>query len=149
MQSLSLYNILVGYFTTEISEPSDVDDSYFKKLSEEKKLRQSIIENLTMILQTRRGSVLHLSDFGIPDIVQVYVDSGYSFELLKRYISETILKYEPRVEKVKVEEPKFDRDNFHIFLKIKAVIKDLAGTEILLTEFSTTGWTKVVSEREK
>jgi type VI secretion system protein len=139
----------VGFFASEISEPSDVDDSYFKQLSEEKKLRQSIIENLTMILQTRRGSVLHLSDFGIPDIVQVYIDSGYSFEQLKKYISETILKYEPRVEKVKVEEPKFDKDNFHIFLKIKAVIKDLAGTEILLTEFSTTGWTKVVTEREK
>ncbi|MGB6866880.1 MAG: type VI secretion system baseplate subunit TssE [Candidatus Aminicenantaceae bacterium] len=138
----------MGYFTTEISEPSDVDDSYFKELSEEKKLRQSIIENLTMILQTRRGSVLHLSDFGIPDIVQVYIDSGYSFEQLKKYISETILKYEPRVAKVKVEEPKFDKDNFHIFLKIKAIIKDLAGTEILLTEFSTTGWTKVVSERD-
>jgi len=138
----------VGYFSTEISEPSDVDDSYFKQLSEEKKLRQSIIENLTMILQTRRGSVLHLSDFGIPDIVQVYIDSGYSFEQLKRYISETILKYEPRVSKVMVE-PKFDKNNFHISLKIKAIIKDLAGTEILLTEFSTTGWTKVVSEREK
>jgi type VI secretion system protein len=139
----------VGYFTTEISEPSDIDDSYFQQLSEEKKLRQSIIENLTMILQTRRGSVLHLSDFGIPDIVQVYIDSGYSFEQLKKYISETILKYEPRVSKVKVEETKFDKDNFHIFLKIKAIIKDLAGTEILLTEFSTTGWTKVVSEKEK
>jgi type VI secretion system protein len=139
----------VGYFTSEVSEPSYVDDSYFKKLSEEKKLRQSIIENLTMILQTRRGSILHLADFGIPDIVQVYIDSGYSFDRLKKYISETILKYEPRVAKVKVEEPKFDKDNFHIFLKIKAVIKDLAGTEILLTEFSTTGWTKVVSEREK
>ncbi len=100
-----------------------------------------------MILQTRRGSVLHLSDFGIPDIVQVYIDSGYSFEQLKKYISETILKYEPRVSKVKVEEPKFDKDNFHISLKIEATIKDLAGTEILLTEFSTTGWTKVVSER--
>lgn len=139
----------MGYFTTEITEPSDVDESYFKNLSEEKKLRQSIIENLTMILQTRRGSVLHLADFGIPDIVQVYVESGYSFDRLKKDISETILKYEPRVAKVKVEEPKFDKDNFHIFLKIKAIIKDLAGTEILLTEFSTTGWTKVVSEREK
>lgn len=139
----------MGYFASEVSEPSDVDDSYFKKISEEKKLRQSIIENLTMILQTRRGSVLHLADFGIPDIVQVYVDSGYSFERLKKYIAETILKYEPRVSKVKVEEPKFDKDNFHIFLKIKVIIKDIAGTEVLLTEFSTTGWTKVVSEREK
>jgi type VI secretion system protein len=102
-----------------------------------------------MILQTRRGSVLHLADFGIPDIVQVFVDSGYSFERLKKYIAETILKYEPRVSKVKVEEPKFDKDNFHILLKIKAFIRDIAGTEVLLTEFSTTGWTKVVSEREK
>ncbi|MFX0209885.1 MAG: type VI secretion system baseplate subunit TssE [Candidatus Hodarchaeota archaeon] len=148
MQNLSLYKLLVGYFTTEKVEPTDVDRSYFDRLSEDKKIRQSIVENLTMILQTRQGSVLHLPDFGLPDIMQFYIDSGYSFDPLKKQIRETILKYEPRIEKVRVEEPHFDKDNLRIFLKIVATIRDYSGTEILLTEFSTTGWTKVAFEKD-
>ena len=49
-----------------------------EKMSEEKKLRQSIIENLQMVLRTRQGSVLHLPDFGMPDILQLYFNSGNS-----------------------------------------------------------------------
>lgn len=148
MHNLSLYNILVGYFTTDKGEPADVDENYFKRLSEERKLRESIVENLTKILQSRRNEESHLPDFGLPDIMEVYVDSGYSFDPLKKYIAETILKYEPRIEKVKVDQPHFDKENSLIALKIRATIKDYSGTEILLTEFSTTGWTKVEFERD-
>lgn len=149
MRNLSLYNILVGYFLRDHVDPTDVDLSYFDQMSEDKKIRQSIIENLTMILQTRKGSVLHLPDFGMPDIMQMYINSGYSFEPLKKHIREVITKYEPRVTNVRVEEPNFDKNNFRIFLKIVASIKDLSNREIILTEFSTTGWTKVEFEREK
>lgn len=148
MHNLSLYNILVGYFTSDDVDPSDVDESYFKRQSEERKLRQSIIENLTKILQARRNPESHLPDFGLPDIMEVYVDSGYTFDPLKKYIAEAVLKYEPRIAKVRIEAPHFDKDNFRITLKIKAVLKDFSGTEILLTEFSTTGWTKVVFEKD-
>lgn len=149
MHNLSLYNLLVGYFSRDNVDPTDVDLSYFDQMSEDKKIRQSIVENLTMVLQTRKGSVVHLPDFGMPDIMQMYIDSGYSFEPLKKHIREIIIKYEPRVTNVKVEEPHFDRNNFRIFLKIVASIKELSNREIILTEFSTTGWTKVEFEREK
>jgi len=148
MDNISLYDILVGYFTHEGLEPVDTDLASFKRLSEQEKLRKSIIENLTMVLRTRQGSLTHLSDFGLPDIMQVYIDSGYTFDPLKKQIRDTILKYEPRIATVKLENPQFDKQNMRLFLKIMITIKDFAHTEILLTEFSTTGWTKVVAVKD-
>jgi len=148
MHNIGLFNILVGYFTHEALEPVDTDLGYFKRLSEEEKIRKSIIENLTMVLRTRQGSLAHLPDFGLPDIMQVYIDSGYTFDPLKKQIRDTILKYEPRIASIRLENPQFDKPNMRLFLKIMATIKDFAHTEILLTEFSTTGWTKVVATKE-
>lgn len=148
MENLSLYNILVGYFDSDRISPIDVDESYFERLSEEKKLRQSIIENLKLILQTRQGSVLHLPDFGLPDIMQIYLDAGGSLEPVKTQICNTILKYEPRIAKVTVQKTDFDPNNMRVSLKIMASIKEFPSKELLLTEFSTTGWTKVVFEKD-
>jgi type VI secretion system lysozyme-like protein len=149
LRNLSLFNLLIGYFTTDRVEPTDVDLSYFASFSEEEKMRRSIVENLTFLLQTRQGSVQHLPDFGLPDIMQIYVDSGYTFEPLKKHLRDIIMKYEPRIEKARVEEPRFDKDDMRIYLRILATIKDFSDTEVLLTEFSTTGWSKVVWERDE
>jgi type VI secretion system lysozyme-like protein len=149
LRNLSLFNLLIGYFTTDRVEPTDVDLSYFAAFSEEEKMRRSIVENLTFLLQTRQGSVQHLPDFGLPDIMQIYVDSGYTFEPLKKHLRDIILRYEPRIEKARVEEPRFDKDDMRIYLRILATIKDFSDTEVLLTEFSTTGWSKVVWERDE
>ena len=67
---------------------------------------------------------------------------------MPKKISETILKYEPRLEDVRVRKKEFDDKNLRITLEISAKIKDVPGKEVLLTEFSTTGWTKVEFERD-
>jgi len=148
LENLSLYDLLVGYFASEGGEPLNQDPSNFERLSEDKKLRQSIIENLKMILLTRQGSVLHLPDFGIPDVLQVYFDSGNSIEPIKKQIRETVLKYEPRIADARVIKSEFDQNNMRISMKIIATIKENPNKEVLLTEFSSTGWTKVVFERD-
>jgi type VI secretion system protein len=148
MQNLSLYNLLVGFFVYEGPTAADIERMDFAKLSEEQKIRKSIIENLTMILGTRQGSVSHLPDFGLPDIMQVYINSGYSFEPLKKQVRDTVLKYEPRIGNVRVEDPYFDKNNMRLFLKVVTIVKEFAQTETLLTEFSTTGWAKVVWEKD-
>ncbi|MCK4894547.1 MAG: type VI secretion system baseplate subunit TssE, partial [Calditrichia bacterium] len=99
-------------------------------------------------LQTRQGSVQHLSDFGIPDIRQVYFDEG-TIESVPERIRETILKYEPRLGEVRVKKKEFDERNMRMTLEISAQIKQTPGKEVLFTEFSTTGWTKVYFERDK
>ncbi len=147
MDSLSLYDLLVGCFVSRGDNPADVPASYFNQMTEDEKLRSSIIENLKMVLQTRRGSVMHLPDFGIPDIRQIYFDEG-SIESVPDMIKETILKYEPRLKNVRVQRKDFDEKNLRISLEIAAQIKEVSGREILFTEFSSTGWTKVYFERE-
>lgn len=148
MENISLYDLLIGQFSSEAKDPDNIDLSGFERMSEEKKLRQSIIENLHMILKTRQGSVQHLPDFGMPDILQVYFKSGNSIEPIKKQIRETILKYEPRIGEVRVDKTEFDQKIMRISLKIVASIKENPNKEVLLTEFSTTGWTKIVFERD-
>ena len=148
MDNLSLYDLLVGCFALRGDDPGDADDSYFDHIMEDEKLRQSIVENLTLVLQTRQGSVQHLSDFGIPDIRQVYFDEG-TIDSVPERIRETILKYEPRLGEVRVKKKDFDERNMRMTLEISAQIKQTPGKEVLFTEFSTTGWTKVYFERDK
>ena len=148
MENISLYDLLVGQFTSEALHPDNLDASIFERMSEEKKLRQSIIENLQMVLKTRQGSVVHLHDFGMPDILHLYFKSGNSIDPIKKQIKDTILKYEPRISDVKIDKTDFDQKNMRISFKIVASIKDNSDKEVLLTEFSTTGWTKIVFERD-
>ena len=148
MKNLSLYNILLGQFVSEVDNPDEIGLDQFEHLTEDQKLSLSIIENLRMILTTRRGSVLHLPDFGISDILQLYISSDNPVESLKSEIKELILKYEPRISEVKIQSSEFDQKTLRASLKIIIKIKDSSNREILLTEFSTTGWTKVVYDKD-
>jgi type VI secretion system protein len=148
MKNLSLYDILVGQFSSESKNIDETNLSDLDDLTEEQKLRSSIIENLRMVLSTRQGSVQHLPDFGMPDILQLYFNSDNSIDPIKKEIRNVILKYEPRIADVEVHKTDFDQESMKITLKVIATIKDIPNKEILLTEFSTTGWTKVMFEKD-
>ena len=148
MKNLSLYDILVGQFSSESKNVDETDISDLDELTEEKKLKSSIIENLRMVLSTRQGSVQHLPDFGMPDILQLYFNSDNSIDPIKKEIRNVILKYEPRIAEVQMQKTDFDQESMKITLKIIATVKDIPNKEILLTEFSTTGWTKVMFEKD-
>lgn len=148
MKNLSLYDILIGQFYSETKNIDETDFTELEDLSEEQKLRSSIVENLRMVLSTRQGSVQHLPDFGMPDILQLYFSSNNSIEPIKKEIRNVILKYEPRISELQVQKSDFDQESMKITLKVIATIKDVPNKEILLTEFSTTGWTKVMFEKD-
>lgn len=148
MKNLSLYDVLVGQFSSESKNIDETDISDLDELTEEQKLRSSIIENLRMVLSTRQGSVQHLPDFGMPDILQLYFNSDNSIDPIKKEIRNVVLKYEPRIAEVEVHKTNFDQESMKITLKVVATIKDIPNKEILLTEFSTTGWTKVMFEKD-
>lgn len=148
MEVLSLYDILVGQFVSESSSQDDINHENFNNLTEEQKLQGSIIENLRMVLSTRQGSVQHLPDFGMPDILQLYFESGNSIDPVKKEIQNVILKYEPRVCDVQVQKSEFDPETMRISLRIAASIRNSNKREVLLTEFSSTGWTKVIFEKD-
>lgn len=148
MKNLSLYNILLGQFVSEVVNPDEIGLQQFEHLTEDQKLSLSIIENIRMILSTRRGSILHLPDFGISDILQIYLASDNPVESLKQEIKDVILKYEPRISEVQMQNSSFDQKTLRASLKIIIKVKESSDQEILLTEFSTTGWTKVIFEKD-
>lgn len=148
MNNLSLYDLLVGQFVSETNNPDNIDPDNFDRMTEDQKLRSSIIENLRMVLSARQGSVQHLPDFGMPDILQMYFESGNTIDPIKKELRDVILKYEPRISDVQVQKSDFDQDSMRISIKIIASIKDNMNKEVLLTEFSTTGWTKVIFEKD-
>jgi len=148
LKNLSLYNELLGQFVSEVVNPDEIGPQQFDRLTEDQKLSLSIVENLRMILTTRRGSVQHLPDFGVSDILQIYIRSENPIESLKQELKQVILKYEPRIKEVIMETSEFDQKTLRASLKIIVKVKDSPNTEILLTEFSTTGWTKVVLDKD-
>lgn len=148
MKNLSIYNVLLGQFVAEVVNPDEIGPQQFDKLTEDQKLSLSIVENLRMILTTRRGSVQHLPDFGVSDILQIYIRSDNPIESLKQELKQVILKYEPRISEVIMDTSEFDQKTLRAALKIIVKVKDSPNKEILLTEFSTTGWTKVVLDKE-
>lgn len=64
---------------------------------------QSILDNLTRLFNSRRGALMHIPDYGLPDISQVYRDLPYSRDGLRVAIKEAVEKYEPRLRRVRVE----------------------------------------------
>jgi type VI secretion system protein len=111
-------------------------------------LAWSIRNNLKMILNTRRDTLPHLPDYGLPDISVVYKDFPDSLESVRRAIANAIEKYEPRLEDVRVRliesEHKVFRATYLVSAKVrrgyeeegvqfKTRINSDGGTEILET----------------
>jgi type VI secretion system protein len=71
----------------------------------------SIIDNLTRLFNTRRGSIEHLPDYGLPDITQVYRDLPYSIDGLRAAIRDVVEKYEPRLRRVRVEKQEKEKED--------------------------------------
>ncbi len=65
-------------------------------------LYASVHSHLTRLLNTRRGSLQHMPDYGLPDMTEIYQSLPYSVHQLVRAIHETISKYESRLSQIKV-----------------------------------------------
>ena len=70
--------------------------------------RDSIRENLEDILNTHRGTVRHLDDYGLPDLNEFTLGSSQGNLQLAREIEDIIRKYEPRFHDVSVKLTKVD-----------------------------------------
>ena len=66
-------------------------------------MADAVRHHLLLLLNTRRGTVGHLPDYGIPDLSEVYDGLPASLETLRQAIKATIEKYEPRLRKVTVK----------------------------------------------
>jgi len=62
----------------------------------------SIQDNIQRILNSRRGSLAHLPDYGLGDLSRIYRHLPASAHTLKREIETTLLRYEPRLKAIDI-----------------------------------------------
>ena len=67
-----------------------------------KRMIDSIIRHLERILNTRWGSAQIADDFGVPDFSDMRSGFPDALKDLERLIRNTIMKYEPRLQSVRV-----------------------------------------------
>ena len=68
-----------------------------------KRMVDSIVRHLERILNTRWGSAQIADDYGIPDLTDLRSGLPDAVQNLERAIRNTIQKYEPRLEAVRVK----------------------------------------------
>jgi len=85
-------------------------------------LQQSIKDHLERLLNTRRGSLTHMPDYGLPDVVNIYNELPDSIQPLLTAIKQSIEKYEPRLHHVFVSHYPEATKKCIIKLRIQAVL---------------------------
>ena len=63
----------------------------------------SVQDNIQRILNSRRNGLVHLPDYGLDDLSEIYRHLPSSAHKLKREIETTLLKYEPRLASIDID----------------------------------------------
>jgi len=103
----------------------DRDSSYRPEILSADVELQSILKYIQNILSTKQGSATISYDFGIPDVTNFHDKSyGQYIKDMEESLIQTILKFEPRLENVKVIYDKKDERTTMMHFKIEAQLKD-------------------------
>ncbi len=91
---------------------------------------QSVVANLTHLLNTRRGTLPHLPDYGLPDLGTIYRNMPDSLEELRTSIQTTVEAYEPRLRRVRARPQLSESDSMRLMLVLTA---ELDGERVRFT----------------
>jgi len=82
----------------------------------------SIGKHLTLLLNSRRGALAHLPEYGLPDITNIYQNLPHSIHGFVESIRKTIMQYEPRLQNVKVHPLPIYQEDCIIRIKITGTV---------------------------
>lgn len=123
--SPSLYDMLYGNFAGGLE---------LSQVSEQDQVILSVLDNIQRILNSRAGALVHLPDYGLPDMTKILRSMPGSTHQLMTTLSEVLLKYEPRLEKINVvmqEQPQPDELRYAIEAELTGVGLVRYGTEFM------------------
>lgn len=86
-------------------------------------LIDDIYRNLNALLTTRQGTLRHMPDFGLPDLMSTYQDFPFSKKKFISNLQKNILSYEPRIKSLYILEKKETNYPCVMHLTLKATIK--------------------------
>ena len=90
----------------------------------EEQLRESVLQHLSRLLNTRKGSVLMDAEFGMPDFTNMTVNRMTS---LAEAIQDMISRYEPRLADVEVSFTEDQEDPFSYSFSVSAMLLAESG----------------------
>lgn len=89
-----------------------------ERVKDKQRLTQSILRHLHRILNTRWGCVPIAEDYGLPDFTDLAYTVPDSLKEIERAIKQIILKYEPRLETVRLSFVPQDEDMLVLHFQI-------------------------------
>lgn len=104
-----LYDLLLGHFA---------DGTPVETVGRAERRVQSVVSHLRYLFNTRRGSLAHLPDYGLPDVADAYRDHADPGEPLRAALKEIIERYEPRLRRVRVESRETDAHAMRLILLV-------------------------------
>jgi type VI secretion system protein len=120
----SVFDVLKGTFA---------NDRPVASVPEDRHLVWSVVSNLNRLFNTRRGTISHMPDYGLPDMLTVYRDAPRSADELRWAIEESIDTYEPRLRRVRVRPRETDPYTMRLVFVVTGELK--TGEEV---RFETT-----------
>lgn len=120
----SIFDVLTGVFA---------EGKPVSAVPKERRLLWSVVSNLNRLFNTRRGAVVHLPDYGLPDMLTVYRDAPRSVTELRRAIRKSIETYEPRLRHVRIRRRETDEYTMRLVFLVRAEL--INGEEV---RFETT-----------
>ena len=109
---------------------------------------EPVRDHLTLLLNTRRGSVPNLDDYGMPDVSSFYSDYPASLTALRSEVERLIATYEPRLRDVKVRLIESEHREFRVALLITGEVDDDGESARVQyrTTFSSNGHAELARE---
>ncbi|KDN13096.1 hypothetical protein BGI40_09475 [Snodgrassella communis] len=108
-------------------------DVPFNILDSKKHYIYSVMNNIERILNTCRGSVKHIPDYGLPDLSIIYRHLLSSLSLLQKYINFTIFKIRASCTVLQIQMVENKSTDFIIAYELLCKLK-----EVGYIRFSTT-----------
>ncbi len=115
-----------------------LDNTPIETVPEKKRLIYSIMDHLNRMFNTRKGSIPHLVDYGLPDISEIYRKMPDGIEELKDAIKRTVERYEPRLKNVRVVRREDNQADARLVFILSGEIKR-GGLVRFQTTFISTG----------
>jgi type VI secretion system protein len=89
----------------------------------ERQILSSVLDHLAKMLNTRRGNAPVAPDYGIPDIVDMVHSFPVSIRIMEQAIRNTIEKYEPRLNNVRVRHSSNEEEVFSLHFEVTATLE--------------------------
>lgn len=98
---------------------------------------QSILKHLGYLFNTRKGTLTHLPEYGLPDVVEIYQNLPHSLHDFVEAVRKLIIQYECRLTDVHVQPIPIHTEDCVIRIQITANL--ISGGSLQLESYFMSG----------